>query len=183
MDTRVASRYARALFEAAKKADIISSVADDLEGVAHALLNNDGFRRFLESPLRSKADKINLVTTVFGDRVTALTLSAVRLMVEKKREGILLEVREQYLDLKRVHEGRLKVKIMSATPLESGQRDAIVKKIEGATKRTVEAEEILDPKLLAGVKVEYDGYVMDGTVQGNYEKLREQLIFDLLKQS
>jgi F0F1-type ATP synthase delta subunit len=72
---------------------------------------------------------------------------------------------------------------MSAVALEPGHKDAIIKKIEAATKKTVEAEECLDAKLLAGVKVEYEGYVMDGTVQGNYEKLREQLIFDLLKQS
>ncbi|MBS1704916.1 MAG: ATP synthase F1 subunit delta [Armatimonadetes bacterium] len=183
IETRAAGRYARALFNAALRQNTLDAVRDDLIGVAGAIENDARFRTFVVSKDVNRQDKLAMLDRVFSDRITALTLSAIRLMVEKGRDELIPTVRDMYLELQREHENVQKVVIWSAAPLEDKYLNAIVRKIEIATSKKVVAETKIDPALMGGVKVDLGTYVMDGSVTGSLNKLREKLVYDLLKQS
>ncbi|MBL8041166.1 MAG: ATP synthase F1 subunit delta [Chthonomonas sp.] len=182
MESRVASRYARAIFNAANKAGILESVSTDLNAVADLIERDTRFRHFVNNPQIGRVDKLALFENVFSDRVTALTMSLVRVMMEKGREDCIEAVRDQFSELKRAHDNVLAIKISSAAPLDIIHKEAIIKKIETATKQKVEATLEVDESLLGGVKVEYGGYVMDGSVSGTLARLKESLVYDALKQ-
>lgn len=183
METRVASRYARALFNAGRSANILDSISADLAGVVGAIERDAKFRTFLINPQVAREQKLSLLGNVFSDRVTALTMAALRLMVEKGREELIPYVREEFDALKRDHDSVKRVKIVSDRPLSDVHREAIIQKISTATRKTVVADVSIDPNLLGGVLVEIDGYVMDGTVRGSLNRMRENLVHNLLKQN
>jgi F-type H+-transporting ATPase subunit delta len=137
----------------------------------------------VSNPNFSRDQKLNLFETVFSDRVTALTMSMLRLMVQKNREGYITELRERFNELKREHDDVLLIKITSAKPLELEHKTAIISKVEAATKKKVQAVTDVNESLVGGVKVEYGGHVIDGTVTGNLSRLKEKLLYDLLKQN
>ena len=60
-----------------------------------------------------------------------------------------------------------KARVISATPLTSGERREIVDSLGGQ-----EIGEIVDPKVLGGVRIESDGRVVDATIKTLIEKLR-----------
>ncbi len=182
-DSRVAKRYARALFNTAKREGIVSSVDDDLKAVTTAFRNSAGFRDFLLSPQTDDAQKTGLVTKVFGDRVTALTMSALRLLIAKRRDEEIYAIQKEYAELRRRLDGVTKANVTSAQPLDKAQQDAIIAKIASGTGRSVEAEFDTDPKVIGGVRVIYDDYILDGTVSGQLERMKEKLLYDLLKQA
>jgi len=84
VDTKVAKRYARALFNAARKGGVIEGVETDLNAIAHLVEVHPEFRGFLESPRISRDDKIAIAEKLFSDRTTALTMSMLRLMLAKR---------------------------------------------------------------------------------------------------
>ena len=183
MEARVATRYAKALFNAAQKERMLDSVADDLNGVVGSLEHDARFKTFLMSKVVGRDAKQDLLQKVFGDRITSLTMSALKLMLSKNREDTLVPLREEFLRLKREHDSVLRITITSALPLTAEHQNAIIKKIEVASRKQVIAETALDPALIAGVKVEFGGYVMDGTVKGSLQRMRETLVYDTLKQA
>ena len=182
MDTRVAKRYARALFFAAEKANVVEAVETDLDAISNLSSQHAMFRGFLQSPRISRDDKIRIAEKLFADRVTALTMSALRLILSKRREGEFEPIREEYIRMRRERGAVLYAIITSAVELTDSEREAIRNKLAAQSGKRVEADYRVDSHLLGGVKVAIGDYVLDGTVRGSLNLLRDRLKYDLLKQ-
>jgi len=182
-DGRVARRYAQALFSAALAGNNVRAVESDLEAVAGAIERDKAFRDYVSAPYASREEKEALFTRVFGDRVTGLTMQAIRMMLDKRREGEIPGIYHRFVEIRREHDGIVYATVTSATPLTPDQKDALVKKVQAVIGKTVDPEFKVDPHLLGGVQVAYDNYILDGTARGTLSKLRERLRYELLKQS
>jgi len=66
--------------------------------------------------------------------------------------------------------------------LNDAHRDQLVRRLESVTSKKIEATFVVDPKVMGGVRVMYDNYILDGTVRGALSRLRERLLYDVLKQ-
>ncbi|MCG9895268.1 MAG: ATP synthase F1 subunit delta [Fimbriimonadaceae bacterium] len=183
VDTRAAKRYARALFSASAKEGVVARVDDDLKSFVAALNGNASFKEFFTSPIQAAGDKTALIQKVFGAEMHPLALGLVRLAVEKGRDADLTFIQLEFSELRRQSEKIVKAVVESAQELADDQRGAIVSRVAEVTGRTVEAEFRLNPDLIGGVKVYYDDYVLDGTVRGHLDRLRERFYRDALKQA
>jgi F-type H+-transporting ATPase subunit delta len=181
-DTRVARRYAQALFQIALKQGIVRGVEDDLGAFVEARRTGTSVKAFLQSPTVAREAKIKVLDEKFSDQMTALGLNAIKLMVSKGREDKLDQIYDAFVVIRRNYDGIIYAAITSAEVLPIDQKDAIVQKISQILGKTVEAEFHVDPSQIGGVKVAYDNYVLDGTVRGTLSKLREKLRYELLKQ-
>ena len=76
IDSRVARRYATALFQAALAADVVRAVESDFGTVSNLLENSEDFRDYLMAPYANREDKLARLDRIFGDRVTGLSMSA-----------------------------------------------------------------------------------------------------------
>ncbi len=65
--------------------------------------------------------------------------------------------------------------VFSAYPLD-GLSDQIQVKLEEITGREVQLEERLDRSLIGGIKLKLGGLVLDSSVRGQLERLREELL-------
>ena len=183
MDTRVATRYAQALFDVASKEKIVSAVSDDLNSITGALETDARFKSFLNNPSMNRESKLKLMEAVFSDRTTALTMQLFRLLLEKRREGYIGHVAEEFERLRRVASNTLFAQVVSAKPLTEAEQKAIVSKLEASSKQKVEATFETDENLMSGVKVHVGNSIMDGTVRGSLNRLRDKLLYDVLKQA
>lgn len=182
-EMRVAKRYAKALFNTALAQNIVPSVSDDLAAITTAIRNNDGFRDFLSRPQTEDKDKLALFEKVFGDKITATTMGFIRLLVAKGRDEELTGIKLAYDELRRNHERVVRAIIESSAELDKKQQQAVIAKIEAETGNKLEPEFIVNPDLIMGVKVTYGDYVLDGSVRGQLNRMRERLVYDLLKQA
>lgn len=182
-DARVAKRYAKALFNTAMQQDILQSVEDDLNGVCAVIAGSKDLKRFMSSPNTTREDKLRLLDRVFSDRVTALTMHAIRLLLKRRREIMLELVRIEFVQLRRTHDKVVFVHVESAKELDQPQREKIAAKIATYTGRRVEATYQVDPKLIGGAKLTYDNYVLDGTALGYLNRMKDRILYDVLKQA
>lgn len=183
MDQKVAARYAKALFLTAQKRDLVQSVEDDMAAIANLVENNSEFRGFLMSPQLAREEKIQIAERLFSDRVTALTMQALRLLLEKRREVEFTAVREEFVRLRREQGNVLFAVVTSADAMDEEQKVTLLRKLEQSSGKRVEAEFGIDRSLIGGIRVAYGNFVLDGSVRGSLNRLKTTLRYDVLKRT
>ena len=182
-DLRVTHRYAQALFDTAVSGNVVDSVESDLNSIDHLIRNDGDFRAFLFSPSRSSEEKAEILEKTLGDRVTALTLRVVRLMLEKRREHELGSLKEAFTALRREQQGIIYVTIKSAMALTKDQEQSVVTKLGASLGTKIDTHFSVDPSLVGGITVAYNDVVLDGSVTGAFKRLKESLRTIAPKQS
>lgn len=182
-EARVARRYARALFQAASKQGIVPSVESDLDLIVAVARGSGSFTNFMESPDVSRERKLGIIEKAFADRVTALTMGFLRLLVEKRRESALALVREVFVELRRESEHVMRAVVTSREPLGEDEKARILQGLAAKSGKKIEAEFGSDPNLIGGVTVRWGDYVLDGSLRGSLARLEESLLFEALKQN
>ena len=175
-DTRVAKRYASALFHAGRRLGKTEAVQADLDGLVLLWQQTPALRHAMESPLVPPERKHGLMRRALEGKVDPLTLGFLDLLVEKRRESILPEVREEYLRQADAARGLIRAHAQVAVPIDDGQRAALVAGLERRTGKRIELTVETSPAVLGGVLVRMLDTVIDGSVRGSLERLRERML-------
>jgi F-type H+-transporting ATPase subunit delta len=175
-DLRAARRYATALFGAAQRDSKLETVESDLDTVRDLMVRIPSLRQLWESPVMPAGRKRALVARVLEGSVDVLTLAFLRLLVDKRREDILDTVRD---DLNRLaDESRRLVRaeaLFAVEPTPEEQSD-LVRSLEQRTGEHVRLTVRIDPEILGGVVVRMHDTIIDGSVRGTIERMRERLL-------
>ncbi|MGV3615796.1 MAG: ATP synthase F1 subunit delta [Fimbriimonas sp.] len=182
-DKRVGRRYAQALFTAATNLDVVGSVESDLALIVGLFENDPRFRHFVYAPYAGSDEKLAIVDRIFSDRVTALTMQFLRVLLDKRRELEIPSIYHSYVELRRQAQNAVHVVVTSATEMTEDQRSRLLAKLQQQLNTTVEADFKVDPRIVGGVRVAFGNSVLDGSVRGALNRLRERLKYDLLKQA
>ena len=171
-----ASTYAEALFEAARERDELEGVLDDLNEFVSALAGSEELRLFFyggQVPEREKRRAVDALT----EGMKLSTRNFLKILVDNGREHILEDVARRYEDLVKEHLGRVEVEVTTAVELSDGAmnslRERLGKALEG---RDVVLETKVDPHLLGGAVFRFGGQMMDGSIRGRLESLREGML-------
>ena len=166
--------YARALFEAAQEADRVDAVAGDLAALAVAIEEVPELRAFLRNPQIEPTGKAAVLEQLATD-ADELVRNFVRLVAEKGRAGEIPEIRADLDALVAQAQNRLAVELTTSYELSDEEARSIVKTIETASGRTVEATRSVDPSLIGGIVLQIGSHRADGSVRGRLERLRHEL--------
>ncbi len=170
------STYAEALFGAARERGELEAVLEDLNEFSSALDGSEELRLFFfggQVPEREKRRAIDALTE--GMRLS--TRNFLKVLVDNGREHILEDVARRYEDLVKEHLGRVEVEMTTAVELSedamSRLRERLGRVLEG---REVLLETRVDPHLLGGAVFRFGGQMMDGSIRGRLESLREGMV-------
>lgn len=183
MDLRVARRYAKALYRVAVENSMVAAVEDDLNGVNALLENDEKFRDLLLAPTYGRDLKEKVLEKAFADRITGVTMQLLRILLVKRREEDFPTIREEFIRIRRFEGQVLYAEISSSEPLSPEHKTSLLEKLAKITGKAVEPNFVVNPNLIGGVKVSYDNYVLDGSIRGGLNRLRDALRYDLLKQN
>lgn len=91
--------------------------------------------------------------------------------------GLLIRdlVLGEFLSVRAEAEGVLRARVVTAQPLSSEERSRLTERLERALGLRVKLEESVDPAVLAGVRIEIEGRILDGTLRARLTRLHETL--------
>ncbi len=181
IDDRAARRYAQAAFDAAKAAHAIPSVESDLHAVSTVFDTDPRLRGFILSPDVSREMKHRAFDAAFRD-ANPLTKQLLKVMIDKRRESLMGVMAHEFERLRREYETTVRATIATAYPLSDDEKARLLAKIGGGLDRRIEPVYKIEPGLVGGVRVTYEGYVLDGSVRGTFRRLRESLRADFAQQ-
>ena len=167
--------YARSLFEAAKDAGRLDTVQGQLEDLVAAIGDVPALRLMLENPELDAEEKAAVLGEILGD-ADPLVRNFVLLVVEKGRAGELPEISRELVELVAAEQRRLNVELTTAYELSEDEAASILKKIEQAAGRQVEASRKVDPALIGGIVLQAGSLRVDASVKGRLEQLRRELV-------
>ena len=167
--------YARALFEAARDQNRVDDVVTELGDFAEAVRTVPELRSLLENPQLDPAAKRAALADLLAD-ADPLVRNFLLVLAEKGRAGELEEIARELDDLVAREEGRLNVELTTAFELSDEEAEGIVKQIEQASGRTVEASRSVDPALVGGIVLQAGTFRVDASVRGRLERLRRTLV-------
>jgi F-type H+-transporting ATPase subunit delta len=128
----------------------------------------------LENPeidSRVKADVLVRVAAGSNENV----VNFLRLIAEKGRAEEIAEIVAELDTLVAAHNRVLDVELTTAHELSDTEFDRILKQIETASGRTVQAERKVDPDLIGGIVLQAGSMRLDASVRGRLQRLRNDL--------
>lgn len=173
-ETVVAAKYAKAVLALAQERQEAETVAHELQWIAEQLGGPEG-QAFLTNPLLPPEKKMELFQGEVGERLSGLTLSLLRLLVEKRRGGLIPYIAASYAQAWLALRERAVATVTTAMPLTEAQLQKLGKRLRTWYGSEVELQQKVDADLKAGARVEIGDLLLDGTLQARLGRLRRAM--------
>jgi F-type H+-transporting ATPase subunit delta len=167
--------YARALYDAAKENGRLAQVREELGDFVESQREVPELRELLRNPQLDQRVKASALEELLGGE-EELVRNFLLLLAEKNRAGEIEEIAEEFERLAAVEEGILDVELTTAVELSDAEARDVVRQIEQASGRKVEATRRVDPDLIGGIVLRAGSMRLDASVRGRLNRLRRELV-------
>jgi F-type H+-transporting ATPase subunit delta len=176
LSARVGRIYAQALYESAVAKDLLGRVTDDLAALDELFLQDDTFRAFFTSPRIDRNHKWATIKDALAGKVHDLVLNLVGTLIRKGRESALDNIFHAFEAFRDEAEDRSHVYVRTAKPLADDIRERLIESVrKGSGHDRIELHEKVDPRLIGGMIVRADDFVVDNSVRSRLARMRRKL--------
>lgn len=167
----VANRYASALFDAGIELDKVKEFNKELDFLKVIFEGEEKLLQILHHPKIGKVEKRSIIDTIFKGKISEELVNFLYILIDKRREGHILEIIEYYKILFNKHENIIKVVAITAVPMEDAAKDKLITVLKGKLNKTIELTNEIDNKIIGGVLLKIEDKLVDGTVKGQLESM------------
>lgn len=174
----VSRTYARSLYELAEGAgaDKVREIAEELADIVELARSDRTFGEFLQSPIVDSAKRRQSLQTIFGDRVTDLTLRFLLVLNDKGRLSHLESIVAAYEALVDEAHGRIEVDLWTAAPMGEEQLATVTDRIREALGKEPVVHAYTDESMMGGIKLRIGDQLVDGSLATRLRRLRQELL-------
>jgi F-type H+-transporting ATPase subunit delta len=170
-----ARRYAEAAFQVAQRDDALERWRAELDAAGTIAADVD-VGRMLANPAVALETRLEMATSIFGKVVSKPVLNLIALLLRRGRIHQLPVVAAEFRRLDNARQGITLATATSAAPLSPDEIRAVTARMEQLTGGRIELDVQVDPSLLGGLVVRVGDRLIDGSVRGRLERLRNQLV-------
>ncbi len=169
-----AKRHAQALFEIAKERGKVEEWKEELGGLV-GIAEDPELLSALEDPRIDLEEKLRIVNEGVRD-LDPLLRNFLFLLIARRRLKLLPEIAEEYRRLADEYLGFGYAEITTAVPLSDEEKELIAKRLSEIFGKKIILATKVDPEILGGFVARIGDLVIDGSVKGRFERLREALL-------
>ncbi len=171
-NSKIANRYAKALFEISAAAEADAVVLESLQNFAKIVADCPDLMKFLTNPVIPSDEKLTLLTEQFKGNVPEHVWGLLRLLLHNERFGTLLAVIEQFEALYNKRHFIANAEVTAASPLNPQQEEKLAQQLENLFGyKTVHVQTQVDPQILGGLVVKLSDQIIDGSYAGKLAAL------------
>jgi F-type H+-transporting ATPase subunit delta len=170
--------YASSLFELAKQQGGPTGCEEtlgELEDILELARSNAQFGEFLASMILSAKERKDSLEKIFKGRVSDLTYHFFQVVNEKDRLGHLPAIIAAYEQLVQQAYGRVEVDVYTAAPIDQGEIAAIRSRLQSMLGKEPVLHAYTDPEMIGGLRLQIGDQLIDGSLQTQLRKLRQNL--------
>ncbi len=173
--TEVANTYGQALYGLAKEEGLSAEILSQLFSLDDIFAKESGFFQLLSTPSIPKQERCQVLDTALRGQVHPYVLNFLKILTEKGYvrhfSGCCQAFRQQY----NRDNGILPVTAYTALPLDADLRRKLSDKLSSVTGKTIDLDCRIDPGCMGGVRLDFDGKQIDGTIRRRLEEIRSIL--------
>jgi F-type H+-transporting ATPase subunit delta len=172
-----ARRYARALFALAREEGRVEELRRELDALDELLARSAELRHAILRPLFPSPARRQVLRALCERLGSSDTLRRFcSFLVDQRRVVELEAIRAAYAALADEAAGRVRARVVSASPLSDAQRERLRRALAARTGQELELDLEVDESLLGGAVASVGDLVFDGSLRTQLEQLRASLM-------
>lgn len=152
-----------------------TSIEAELFSFETAVRSDAALELALGTKFGSPSEKGALVQRLVGSKVSAQTTAILEHLVQQPRGRRIGEIVRDASRIVADQAGKLVATVTTAAPLSDGQAARVARGISERYGKDVSVNQVVDPAVVGGMRVQVGGDVIDGTVSTRLSELRLQL--------
>ena len=171
----IARPYAQAVFEYARENNEVAQWSDLLQFLKLIVSDRD-MQQLMHNPRVSERQLEELLAELCGDRLTDSGRNFIRILIDSDRLQYAVQINELYEAMRFEAEGKARVEVYSAYPLEAEQEQRISRAMARRLDKEIVISSVTDGKLIGGVIIRAGDSVIDASIRGRIDELRNELL-------
>ena len=173
--TEVGSVYGESLYELAKEESLTKLIGEQAAVLQQSIQQEPDFIRLLSSPNLTKAERCQILDDSFRGKVHPYLLNFMKILTEKGYMRYFSDCCDAYTEHYDQDNGILRVNAVTAVALSPEQADKLTQKLNRITGKEIALRCRIDPSVLGGIRLDYDGQRLDDTVSHRLDAIRDLL--------
>ncbi|MBQ4070941.1 MAG: ATP synthase F1 subunit delta [Clostridia bacterium] len=170
----VRSEYGHALYLLAREIDGVERIKEDLTVAYTAIRDNPDFEKLLDTPAIPRDEKLALADGALGT-LDECVLNLIKILSDKHSVSTLPDVYATYIALYNEDCGIEEVEAVTALPMTEEQLNALKARLDSVTGKNTVIRNTVDPSILGGVKLRYEGKQIDGSLKTRLDSFADAL--------
>ena len=173
--TQTGSVYGESLYLLAKEEDLTDVILQQLAVLEQCFEAEPGYTKLLSAASLSKQERTQILDEAFASSLQPYLLNFLKILAEK---GYIRHFSHCCAAYRRCYyrdNGILPVTAVSAVPLSEEQAKRLTEKLSSITGKTILLTNRVEPDLMGGVKLDFDGKQLDGTIRHRLDSIRQML--------
>ena len=170
--TEVATTYGQAMYDLARDEGKSRQILAELSVLDQSLSAEPEFIQLLGSPNIPKEERVQILDSSFRGKIDPYVLNFLKVLTEKGYMRHFSGCCQFYRQCYNKDNGIMPVIAYTAVPLSEELRRKLTAKLSTVTGKTIELDCRIDPETLGGVRLDFDGKQVDGTVRRRLEDIR-----------
>ena len=170
--TEVATTYGQAMYDLARDEGLAKELLGQLTALNECLSGEPGFTQLLSTPNIPKEERVQILDSSFRGKIDPYVLNFLKILTEKGYMRHFTSCCKVFKQQYNLDNGIVPVTAYTAVPLSDELRSKLTAKLSTVTGKTIELDCRIDPETLGGVRLDFDGKQVDGTVRRRLEDIR-----------
>jgi F-type H+-transporting ATPase subunit delta len=170
-----ANTYAQSIFEIGLELGKLELFHSEFKMLSDSFNDNPDFIELFRTPKLTSDNKKKVIEEVFGSSFSLEMINFLKILFDKNRSALILEIIEEFEKLRRKENGISIAYITSVNELSSTEFEKLKDQLESLTSNKIEIVTRIDKALIGGLLIKIDDKVIDGTVKNKLENLKENL--------
>jgi F-type H+-transporting ATPase subunit delta len=171
---RIARRYVKALFGLAAETGQVEAVGALLGSLQNIYREHTTLRNALADPRLAPDRKQALLLRLTGPGTPPVLARFIELLVEKRRLPVLQMAGSIFARLRDEAAGIRQATVLSALPLGEAQQQRLQAALSELLGLQVVLTARVEPSVVGGLQVQVDDLLIDGSLRGRLQGLRQQ---------
>ena len=172
--SQIGTVYGQALYDLALEEDLTESILQQLQIVKSCLDDEPQYLELLSSAALSKAERCQLLQKSMSTLHPYL-LNFLKILTEKGYMRRFADCQRTYQQCYYRDNNMLPVSAVTAIALSAEQSETLQARLSELTGKTVLLSNKVDPSLLGGIRLDYDGKQIDDTIVHRLDSVRQLL--------
>jgi len=173
--TQVGSVYGEALYSLALEEALSKQILEEISVLEQSFHAEPDFIRLLSTPNLSVQERCKILDDSFRGNVHPYVLNFLKILTEKGYMRHFFDCCKAYEESYNRDNGILPVTAITAVSLNPAQVEKLTAKLCQITGKQVTLHNRVDPEVLGGVRLDYDGKRLDDTVSHRLDAVRSLL--------
>lgn len=173
-ESKITTRYAKAIFELAKDKKILDKIKSDFDLIKQVIAIKE-FKQVLISPIVPTSQKKSVLLEIFKNKIQEYSLDFLLIVVENKREPFLEMMINDFNELYKKALGITEVDLTTAIEIDSNIKQEFINFLNKNLKTKIDLHHKVDSSILGGFILRIENKLLDLSVSSRLKLIKKEL--------